>query len=201
MTIDEQGQQANPDEQVNELGGEGTVTPEADPNLTPSGDEFDSLSYEEAIAKLKAQRAILQRNARKVQAPPTPASPAPKSQFVTIEDFRRANRERAKVMATTILPTDSDEVKAEKAEIAENWNDVSTFVRPDGEDTPEDIVKGIRRGYVAWKHDPYRTDAKNPAADLATNTVVKQGGKPQTDDKPAPRRKTTPMKEWYKAPE
>lgn len=189
-----------PDEQEKELG-RGDEVIETESN--PSGDMLDTLSHEELLTEAKKLRAINKRNAKKPDVVEKPKPVTEKSSFVTVEDFRRANRERARIMATTVLPTDSDEVKAEKAEIASNWKDIAGYVRPLNEDTPEEVAKAIHQGWSFWKHDPYRvTPPEDPSKELKTNTFLKSGGKPVVEEKsPSSRRKTVPYKEWYKSPE
>jgi len=207
MTNDE-NPNGNPDEQEEELGEETETEEDSDEESNEesketepsSGDELDNLSHEELLKRAKGQRAILQRkkgetkeNTKEAPAPEKPQS----SKFVTVDDFRKANRDRAWDMATAILPTDSPELKAEKVEIGKNRNTIREFVHTDNEDTPENVLKAIRRGYVAWKHDPYRPTETN-TDDLQTNAVRKESSKPVIGDKTPPRRhKAVPIKEWY----
>lgn len=197
----------NPDEQEQNLDLE--TTPEGDDS---KGDPLDKIEDPEALrGEAKKYRSIAARKADRPaatvvekKADETPAVAEAPSDFVKKSDLELVNQKKAIRLATTASETDSDEVKALKADMLENWDHVRSFYTPRrGKDTPEDVFEDIKDAYVLFSTRRPNKEGK-PDLSFLTASVIKQGSgqapaaKPTTKvEQPPNFALPTPPSEWY----
>ncbi len=169
------------------------TTPEGDESIEPSGDPLDDIQDPKARDEAKKARAIMQRQSRKeVPAAKEPVKePAPSPDYLTKQDFHKANERKAILEATK-----DPEIKA-------NWSEIVAFFSSRrGKETPDDILEDIKDAIILY-------NARNPekvidtsATILTESSVIKSGGAPVVKGSPKPVdppnfKLPTQPKEWY----
>jgi len=119
----------------------------------PEADETDwkgeALKYK---AILDRQKRRENRQSITPDKKPESFSTPEDSEYITKADFYRDNQKTAIRLATTSEENDTDEVKAMKAEIDENWDSIRTFYTAhSGQGTSQDILEDIYDAHAAWK--------------------------------------------------
>lgn len=170
---------------------EGTATAAQDPIDAMDEDKMDAILFardaslinknlteDQKRAELKKFRAIDSRAKGK-------EAEKPKDAPMTVGDFEKVNQKNAIRESTTALDTDTDEVKAIKADIDENWDRVRMFYTPRrGKKTTQDIVQDILDAHALWKRSEGKpAKEESPAGDLATHS----GARPGAGGAPAPK--------------
>lgn len=189
-------------------------TPESTPGEAPKeekGQAPDSVKFEdidkitdlEQLKKIaKDQYAIRVRLGKKLEKSPVskisePADP------ITKRDFHKINEKEAIEQVTTILDTDSEEVKQVKKDLNEHWNDIKKHYKAtSGKDRAKDIAEDIFDAHASWKRrggGKAPDTSKETAAELARNAGKPGGGKPTA---PAGKPSSTiprpvQMKDWF----
>jgi hypothetical protein len=190
------------------LGEGGTVATIVTPAPPTPSDPLDDIQDEAARNEAKKHRAIARR-ATKVEVKKEPVlesvvlPQAGETAYLSKTDFYKSNERKAINSLTRIEATDSDEVKANKTFIKENWNGIGALYVPrGGKDTPEDIVDDLGDAITLFK-------AKNPPkteddSALALNTApgrTKGGVFDKTEVKsPLNVKKGAKPEEWYSKP-
>jgi hypothetical protein len=208
MQEDEKAPEPSVDEQQEELELEAkpeTPTEElpTEPQSDPQEDRVKTL--EEELEKERAEKTkfknIVERHRNKPEEPEPQEPQVPQGDFLTKEDFYKSNERKAINALTKVSPNDSDDVKASKQYIVENWNHISTLYQPrSGKDTPEDIMEDINDATTLFRaKNP--TQPENNSHELAQTSGGGQGSSapqaPATVDPPR-FKQPTPPKEWYK---
>jgi hypothetical protein len=175
MTQDELAQ-ANPDEQVQELG-DGSVQDGSlqDQSQEPSGgDPLDVIEDVDTLrGEAKKFRSIAQRkSAKKEETPAAPAQEQKPADALTKQDFFRANSKKASKIATS------------DPEIAEHWDEISKlYVNRRGQEDPDDIVEDIKDAVSVWKaRKPAESQGDAAAALQTTPGQKRNSAKPVADD-------------------
>ena len=166
---------------------------------TPS-DPLDGIDdIEELRKRAKGYRAA---SRRKPKEEPEEVEEAEETQsdFLTRKDFYKSNERKAIHSLTRVESTDSDEVKAQKQFISDNWDHIKTLYTPrSGKDTPEDILDDLKDAVTLYA-------AKNPpqqesnAEVLSTTVATGAPSRPQrAETKAEPPRFKMPVQpdEWY----
>lgn len=197
--------------------GEEAEIPELE--ATPEGefqgdDPLDTLfetEPEKVLAEAKKFRAIAQRHKKpkvelkvepKVEKPE--AKPEKDADYMKKSDFELANQKKAIRLATVSTEQDSEEVKALKTDILENWENVrQLYTARRGKDTPEDIFEDIKDAYLIFNARKPAKEAKADLTLLKANAVGQGSGKtvvPKVEVKQPPNFKIPKQPtEWYKS--
>ncbi len=188
-------------------------TPPEDENLElqpegkPKGEDGDPLDKlldtpEELLAEAKKFRAIADRKAKKPEVKEEKPEKVLTGDFLKKSDFEVANQKKAIRLATEISDADSEETKAVKADMLENWEQVRAFyVSRRGKDTPEDILDDIKDAYTVYQSRKVKKEEKGDASEL-TKTKVIPGQTPPKTEKPKEKlppnfSMPVPPSEWY----
>lgn len=183
-----------PDELELETGKEGehVAAPE---DLIQGVDPLDDIKDEGKRAEAKKHRAIARRTG-KVPEPvvpkvETPTPEAPKQEFVTKQEFQKANEKKA-ITEAIADPT----VKANWAEIA------PLYVPRHGRETSEDIAKDIKDAIILFNGRNTAEPVDDSKRDLTVTPAIIPGGGPIV--KNAPKLPALPNyhlptqpKDWY----
>ena len=179
---------------------EGTVTQTV---TEDKSDPLDKLSdIEEVRREAKKHRSIAHRKDHpkagdkpSYEQETTVETTTPNSQFITKEDFYRANEKRAERM-----------FREQHPDLAENFDDIRLlYMARRGKETPEDILEDFYDGAVIYQaRNPKKKEdtGKQAVRDLTAQPVVKSGGeakepkKAQKEPDPRFKPKSTPDS-WY----
>lgn len=153
-----------------ELGGKETPveTPEAPRDPLDEITDTDELRNKAKGYRSASTRYKKERDEAKDKPPEEPKE-EPKGEFLTKEDFYKANERKAINSLTVIDKADSDEVKAQKTYVKDNWKDISAFYQPRlGKDTPEDILADLNDALTLYTSKNPRTE------DVDTGKVMQE---------------------------
>ena len=218
MTNDE-APEGKPTEEGKEL--ELEDTPEAEVKTTEKSEtkekeepQSDPLDEVEDIEELRGKAKGYRSAAQKAKKPPEPkeeeADEAPESGFLTKKDFYKANEKKAIHALTRVEDSDSDEVKADKAYITENWDQIRTFYSArKGKETTEDIQDDLGDAVMLFKSkNPPKED--DGSSELSETTGGGGGSKKapaeeKAEEPPAYKLPIQPVDkdgnvQWYKDP-
>lgn len=166
-----------------ELAPEGTG--ETSDSKEPSGDPLDDIKDPVARDEAKKYRAIARRDKPEVK------KEAPSPEYVTKQDFFKANEKKAVREAIA-----DPEVKA-------HWEEIKLlYTSRRGKETPEDIGEDIKDAIILFNARNPVTETDESARELTTTPVVKTGGTPpskhiqKSPDLPNFKTSTSP-KDWY----
>lgn len=173
----------------------------------PKFEDIDKIDDVEALRKIaKDQYATRIRLGKKLDKAPD-SKPIDSTDALTKRDFHKINEKEAIEQATTILDTDSEELKEIKKDLNEHWDDIKKhYSGKSGKDRVKDIADDIFDAHAAWKRrggGKAPDNAAKTAAELARNAGKGGGGKPTSsvnEPKSTLPPRPTPMTEWYKKP-
>jgi hypothetical protein len=173
-------------------------------------DPLDTIQdVDELRAEAKKFRAISSRAKKPEKKEEKPAEQAvskpaetPDQGFLKKSDFELANQKKAIKMSTIVSETDSEEIKAIKEDLLENWDKVRAFYTPRrGKDTPEDIAEDIKDAYAIFYARNAKKEDKPDLTPLKAHSAMGTGtspkGKTPTVNPPGFRLPSQPA-DWYK---
>ena len=184
----------NPSEQEQELELETTeeaetTNEEATTEETQGSDPLDGDNIEEVRKEGKKFRAIANRKPKAEEAPKeAPKEEKPKEgEYLKKSDFELENQKTAIKLATTSLETDSDEVKAQKANVLENWDDIRKNYTPRrGKSTSENILEDIKDATAIFNNRrPPVEEAEE--GEVAVEEITKTEAKAPAGNPPKPK--------------
>ncbi len=179
-------------EQELELGEDTEVKPkEVETEVDPSdSDPLDSIdNVEDAVKEAKKFRSIASRKSS-TKEEPKPAEIPKEGDYIKRTDFELVNQRKAIRLATTISENDSEEVKAKKADILENWDEVRKNYSPRrGKETPEDILEDITDAFVVFNNRRPPVDEVEEG-DVVPEEITKTEAKAPVGNPPKPKTKT-----------
>ena len=203
----------NPSEQEQELELE---TEEAEATEETQGsDPLDGDNIDEVRKEGKKFRAIANRKPKAEEAPikeeptkETPKEEKPKEgEYLKKSDFELENQKTAIKLATISLETDSDEVKAQKADVLENWDEIRKNYTPRrGKSTSENILEDIKDATAIFNNRKPPVE-ETEEGEVAVEEITKTEAKAPAGNPPkpkAPKAKNPPNfklpsqpDEWY----
>ena len=195
----------NPDQQEIELEPDenNSEDPKSDELDNQGGDPLDKLERDALLAQAKKFRAIYNRHKseKKPEEKPIEEKKVEKADFLKKSDFELANQKKAIRMATAVSEQDTEEVKAFKTDLLENWDKARQFYTPRrGKDTAEDILEDIKDAYTVFNTRRPKTEVKPDISDLTTTKTSPTGNAPDSKPQKNPLNITTAKKQndWYK---
>jgi hypothetical protein len=191
MTIDETKQD------VDLENNEGTG--QEDQGTTPEGDK----DTKGKILVDRGEYFKLKQQAKTTEPQAEPKEAVKATDPVTHEDLYKMNERMAVRIATTPQDNDPEDVAAIKAEINDNYEEVTKFyTAKSGKNTPEDIVEDLFDAHAAWKrrNAGKGTDASKRAVSEALREGGVRGSSPSADTKAKTTKFDRPkegLKNWY----
>jgi len=161
----------------------------------PKSDPLDDIKDEEARNQAKADRAKARRAKEK------PEAHKAEGEFLSKKDFYKSN-ERKAIKSVLEVPEDaSDEVKADKAYIADNWKGIrELYSNRKGKETPDDVLEDINDAIALYKlkNPPKEEDDSAEELQKVTGKGTGGGDAPKTE-KPLPPGFNLPVQpdSWY----
>ena len=195
----------NPDQQEIELEPDenNSEDPKSDELDNQGGDPLDKLERDALLAQAKKFRAISNRHKpeKKPEEKPIEEKKVEKTDFLKKSDFELANQKKAIRMATVVSEQDTEEVKAFKTDLLENWDKARQFYTSRrGKDTAEDILEDIKDAYTVFNTRRPKTEVKPDISDLTSTKTSPTGNAPASKPQKNPLNITTAKKpnDWYK---
>ena len=205
----------NPSEEEQTLELEPTEEATATEEDTQGSDPLDTDDIEAVRKEGKKFRAIANRKPPKAkeEEKPTEEAPkeeAPKEDYLKVSDFELENQRSAIKLATLSDESDSDEVKAQKADVLANWDEIRKNYTPRrGKSTPENILEDIKDATAIFNNRrPPVEEAEEGEVEVEEITKTEAKAPAGNPPKPkAPKAKNPPNfklptkpEDWYNLP-